>query len=303
MPSAIFWCGAYAALMFSDSSCWMRSGLGNAFGYELAEPNWLPTPEEFLNTTGNRQIAFILAAILVVTISGLIVKSVRFNVLRLAEGYWPLGRFTTWMTNRMVAKYDRLKDRRASLAPNKKAFDGLTIEDRRRYSELDRQLQAFWPSRSFLPTRLGNVMRAAENRPGERYGLDAIVLWPRLWLLIPDSSRSELATARGALDEASGFLLWAVLSLGLIWWSWWALPIGIVVAFASYQAMIRTAGTFGELLTATFDVHRELLYKSLRWPLPEDPSAEKESGLAITQYLWRGSSRTTPKFTAPKLEK
>jgi hypothetical protein len=29
-----------------------------------------------------------------------------------------------------------------------------------------------------LPTQIGSILRAAETRPADRYGLDAVVVWP-----------------------------------------------------------------------------------------------------------------------------
>ncbi|MBD2725895.1 hypothetical protein H6G96_06065 [Nostoc sp. FACHB-892] len=44
----------------------------------------------------------------------------------------------------------------------------------------------------------------------------------------------------------------------------------------------------GELIEATFDLHRHLLYKSVRWYLNPDPKEERHVGQQLTEYLWRG---------------
>lgn len=81
-----------------------------------------------------------------------------------------------------------------------------------------------------MPTRLGNTLRAAEQRPLEKYGLDAIVCWSRLLLLLPDAVKQELNAARADLNTAARLWLWSLLFI--IWsvWGWWATPLGLLSA-------------------------------------------------------------------------
>jgi len=141
-----------------------------------------------------------------------------------------------------------------------------------------------------MPTRLGNILRAAEQRPLEKYGLDAIVCWSRLWLLLPEAVKKDLQEARADLNTAAHIWLWSLL---FILWTflgaWWAAPLGILSAlFAYYNWALDAARTYGELIEATFDLYRHLLYQSLRWNLPAEPEVERRVGQDLTRYLWRG---------------
>jgi hypothetical protein len=78
----------------------------------------------------------------------------------------------------------------------------------------------------------------------------------------------------------------------LVWGSlgaWWAVPLGILSAlFAYYNWALAAAITYGDLIEASFDLYRHLLYESLRWKLPADPQEERRVGQQLTEYLWRG---------------
>lgn len=155
---------------------------------------------------------------------------------------------------------------------------------------LDWQQQHFPLPSQLMPTRLGNILRAAEQRPLEKYGLDAIICWPRLWLLLPEAVKKDLQEARADLNSAARVWLWSLLFL--IWatlGAWWAIPLGILSAlFAYYGWAIAAATTYGDLIEATFDLYRPLLYQSLRWNLPPEPDEERRVGRQLTEYLWRG---------------
>jgi hypothetical protein len=85
-----------------------------------------------------------------------------------------------------------------------------------------------------MPTRLGDILRAAEARPTNKYGLDTIVCWYALWLLLPAETETELVQARAALDKAAGTWLWGALFLVWTPWTWWAVPIAVVVPALAY---------------------------------------------------------------------
>ena len=58
-------------------------------------------------------------------------------------------------------------------------------------------------------------------RPHRRtYGLDLTAAWPRLWLIVPDTVRTELGGARDAFSAATQLTAWAIfyLILGAWWW-------------------------------------------------------------------------------------
>lgn len=173
----------------------------------------------------------------------------------------------------------------------------LTTRLRRMMAEVPEE-QAFrdWQQQKFplptqlMPTRLGNILRAAERRPLEKYGLDGVICWPRLWLLLPEAAKKDIQEARADLNNAARFWLWSLLFIG---WAglgaWWAIPLGVAAAlFAYFGWAIAAAITYGDLIEAAFDLYRHLLYDSLRWKLPPDPNEERRVGRQLTEYLWRG---------------
>jgi hypothetical protein len=114
-------------------------------------------------------------------------------------------------------------------------------------------------------------LRAAERRPRDHYGLDAIICWPRLWLLLPDSTKKELQAARDELNNSARLVLWSLLFL--IWsiWAWWATPLGIFSALLAYRWSLEAAEVYASLIEATFDLYRALLYQALCWQMPDNP--------------------------------
>lgn len=142
-----------------------------------------------------------------------------------------------------------------------------------------------------MPTRLGNRLRAAEERPRLKYGLDTVAVWPQFWLVLPKDTRDELVQARAALDGAARLWLWSVLFVVWTPWALWALPVALVVAAANYYgSMLDAAEVYGDLVEAAFDVHRSELYKAARWPPTTTPAEEARAGAQLTEYLWRGTA-------------
>jgi hypothetical protein len=234
--------------------------------------------------------------VVVSVVVGLIAATAVMNqltrpLLRLLEGYLPLP--LGWLAR--AGSFWRRQVRRVPLDVRYQELStsGRAARTPREERELARIEAALHrmpdDSQRQMPTRLGDILRAAEDRPRQRYGLDPIICWPRLWLLLPDGARTDLGSARESLNQAGRAWLWGVLFISFSFWAWWAAPVGIAVAIVVYYGwMLSAADTYGALLEAAFDVHRTKLYEELRWPLPNKPACEPAQGEALTKYLWRG---------------
>ena len=176
------------------------------------------------------------------------------------------------------------------------------METRTEYLRLDRELMYHYPTntKEVLPTALGNRLRAAEQYPHTHYGLDALIVWPRLWHLLPVPVQESIASSRQALDEAVRLFGWGLLTA--LWgiWAWWAVPLGLGLAVAAWFRALHTAEVYGELIRTAFDLYRFALYEALRWPPPSDSDAEYEYGKQLTAYLFRGLLSEPVKFVHPK---
>lgn len=289
-PAFAFWGGGVAAW------AWSRGW----------NDGWSDLGDALADLSGAEQLALAVGVFVFVTVSGIAVQRATLPILRLLEGYWP-----TWfdpVRRRIVGirahRIDRLQRERDALA-DKVAGNHASPDERRRYLLLDQRLRRV-PTEARegehirrMPTSLGNVLRAAESWPSDKYGLDAVKCWPRVWLVLPETTRTELTAARASVDAAANVVTWALLFLVWTVWAWWAAPIGVLVAVGAHRMLLASAAVFGDLLEATFDVHRGRLYDALRWPRPQTPAEERALGRALTEYLWRGSDAERPSYTMP----
>lgn len=107
-----------------------------------------------------------------------------------------------------------------------------------------------------MPTRLGLLLRAAETYPHERYGLDAKVCWSRLWLVLPQTTRDELSSARARLDEAAVGWLWSGPMLLWVPLAGWVAAPTLAGLLLFHRHALRDARVYGALIAAAFDLHR-----------------------------------------------
>jgi hypothetical protein len=244
----------------------------------------------------------VLGTLVLVAVSAIVVQRLTTPVLRLVEGYWPpwLDGLTDRRRRRAARRraadnqaWQRLQGQTDQKEPTaKQRADLARLEHRRRHRPvLDSEL---------VPTRVGNILRAAETRPCHRYGLDAVVIWPRLWLMLPEPTRQELTSVRGSLDASVAAAIWGIGFVAFTPWAWWAAPAGFTVAAAAVLWWVPArAEVFADLVEAAYDLHRSALYRQLRWPLPATPADEHHTGSALTGYLVRGSDQPHPEFTPP----
>jgi hypothetical protein len=283
LPAAAFWLGGILAFMVSRG------------GVQAVQPfaDWLS------HHSGPAQAAILLTALFLVAGSGLVVNRFTGPALALMEGYWPrplqpLRKSLTGRVSRKAASANRRFQVLAGLVNDGSASG----QQREEYTRIDSQLRRLPTTPRLLPTRVGNTLRAAETRPIDKYGLDAVAVWPHLWLLLPQATREEISAVRTSLDAAVEVCLWGLLFVAFTPWTLWALPLGLGVAAASALAWVPVrAEVFADLVEATFDLHHNALYRQLRWPLPANPADDRANGRRVTAYLMRGLSGTSPTFT------
>ena len=237
------------------------------------------------------QAGLLVAALLLLVGSDALLDRFSFPLLRWMEGYWPgppLGWLRTLLTRRQAKRQDRLL-REWQPLHHKKEQGRLSMSERHRLARLDRQAIAMPPPDDLMPTAFGNVLRAAERRVANKYGLDPVVCWPRLWLLLPDDSRKVLGSTGRHLERAAQGVGWGVLFLAWGWISPWAIPVALVWVAVAWRLSLQAAGDFAVLVEAAFDVHRWLLYDATGWPRPADSEQEKEAGKLLSEFLYRGT--------------
>jgi hypothetical protein len=285
--SLVFWLGGLLAWALG------HGGLGS-----LKEPvGWLA------RQPAATQLAVILTALLGVAASGVVVQSLTAPAIRAMEGYWPgwLGPARDMLVKRMARRAERDDKLWQELAERVLPPSRPTGPDLAAFVRLERRLHRR-PAKTeqLMPTALGNILRVAESRPADKYGLDAVLVWPHLWLVVPDTARQELTTARAALDSAARACVWGLLLVAFTPWTPLVVPAGLAVAAgaASWWAPA-AARVFADLMEAAFDLYRTELYQRLRWPLPANPHDELTEGQRLTMYLWRGLDGTSPAFTDP----
>jgi hypothetical protein len=240
-------------------------------------------------------LAWAVAGLLVVVATGSVVRQCVPPSTRLLEGYWPqpLRRVGDVLSGRAWAKRVAAVETVRRLSPSMDDPD-VSPADQRLFVRQD-ALRSRVPSRRAwtLPTRLGNILRTAETRPFDKYGLDPVKLWPVVWLVVPENVRQELTGARTRLDSAVAGLLWALLGVALGVVAWWAAPVALVATWTAYRVwVLPAAAVYADLLEASFDVHRFDLYLALRFTCPEDSAAEQLAGTRLTNFVWRGGDET-----------
>lgn len=269
-PALVFWLGGLGAWVWQ-------------FGWKTLQ-DWLTQQPETL------QVATIVGSLLIITASAFVIQKFDLPVLRFLEGYWP-----QWMhplRHQLVKhQYRWLKqtENRWQALKTKHDQQGLTNKESYELAWLEWKLSQV-PSQvdQLMPTKLGNLLKAAESYALNRYGLDSVICWPQLWLVLPDSTKKELQEARAELNTAVRVWFWSLLFLVWTIWAWWVVSVSVLSSLFAYYWMLEATATYTDLLKASFDVHRPTLYKSLRWPLPKSPAQEHRKGLELTAYLQSG---------------
>jgi hypothetical protein len=147
-----------------------------------------------------------------------------------------------------------------------------------------------------LPTRFGNAYRAFESYPLVVYGMDAVVLWPRLMCVVPAPAQEQLRDARALLDFRVN-MFWlsvaaAILAASLVPWpgTLVAAAPAFLIAILFWLMLPAGARTWGRALATMFDLYRHPLAKSLGLKVPEKAQDERRMWREVTQMILFRSS-------------
>lgn len=253
-------------------------GLGalvvSGVGWPTAAHWWLSQPGQF-------QAVLLVVTLAWITFWAYLVAALIPAFIRSAEGYWPrwLSWLSGWCRNRHRA-------RQAALAKDTAAFS---------------RWHAEYPLRAanVMPTRLGNILRAAEDHALDRYGINAIVVWPRLYVLLPDQFTAAMAAAKtpldlmvviGALATAFTIAGTAIAAIMLPWYAALACAAGgLLAACLAYAGAIRAARPYAQLIRAGFDVHRGLLLDAIGLRRPRTFGEEHSQWQQLSHLLLQGA--------------
>lgn len=216
--------------------CAVRLGHSSAFSVRLAEAAIADFTRGSGVTVGVRLALVLLGAataVLVARTLGLVVRTVWY-------GRWggPLGRLLVW-----------LRRRRASRS---------AVE----------VVPAYLPAR---PTWIGEQFRLVDAGIAAQYqGLRLGLVWPRLWVLLPDGARSPVQAANAEFQAAAMVSGWGLMYLLVgVWW-YPSLVAGVVVFVVGWIRGRGHAATLSVLLESVVDTQLLLLLDALSRPVSGD---------------------------------
>jgi hypothetical protein len=200
--------------------------------------------------------------------------------------------------NKQIRRYEVGHRRRDRLVKRRRALNGwLKMERRLR----EQEIRDYFPDEtSTLPTTMGNTIAAFEDYPWTRYGIDAVVLWPRLLpTLTKENYAAYVEREKAALDFALNicFLL-LVLGLEIVYVGLlfgedsvdWVIAICSVLLFAYgvYRVAAVAAYNWGTTVRVAFDLYRYHLLRALYGRPPHSFSAERKMWQRISQFVREG---------------
>jgi hypothetical protein len=238
---------------------------------------------------GTADVLLVLLGVLTVAV---VVAPLQLALVRVLEGGWPgwLGaggarrlQRRRWHALRAAARVGTAEDGSVSPAELQRAgVAGTRLWHR--FASAEHLLR---------PTALGNVLAAMEDRAGRRYGLEAVVVWPRLYPVLDGATRAIVDDRRNLVDATARLsataAVTALVSVPLLARSgpWLLLVAALLgVALLAYHATVQAALAYAAAVEAAFDLCRFRLYEALHLPLPENSRIERANNEALCD-AWR----------------
>jgi hypothetical protein len=232
----------------------------------------------------------------------------QITMVQVLEGYWRsrfvLRSVAVFAVERHIRKagaHAAWRDR-LSRGPTDKTFETVARNSRRERHALQKALDgvdelASYPldQADFLPTRLGNVLRRGETMAGERYGLNTVLTYPRLYPHLHPKLDALISNQLDLIDTTCAFTvlftLETVVALPLVWrMDWWSVVPAVFLVFAglAYRGARGVAGWHVTTLCAAYDLYRFEMLKALHRKLPRTPDSELVENRELSEFLAQG---------------
>lgn len=300
-----------------------------------------------LNPIGQTGLILLLVAIMM----GFTLTSLNTYIYKLFEGYFffsklpffralerKRARDLRYRRDKLAEQVKRLRHRRAIFA--KSGFN----RSKAKTDQLDRKVEKLIAQRDtftteydlryppnerlILPTRLGNILRAAEAYPLSRYNIDSVPLWPRMVQVIDESYMRKVDASN---DQCSFLLNSSLLSgifamfsfsaslyQGIIYYlktnfvvdqllyfvptqlenpiylqrAYIYLVIGflvLVIAWFFYNASLYNVSQYGNMIRSSYDLFRFKLLEQLHLPLPKNIRQERIDWRKVSELISVGT--------------
>jgi hypothetical protein len=202
----------------------------------------------------------------------------------------------------------------------------------RRSSKNDFNRHIYFPRNEALdrPTRLGNILTAAEEHSYQLYRLEAIYWWPRLTPLLSEAFRAQIDTAFTpliallnlsflftllALSIALASILFTLLALSLALSLALPIPIFLIIkevdpwlilggfcgatlmATSAYLAATYQAVGYGNTIRVAFDLYRHEILRQMHIRVPDNLVEERLLWEALNRWIFDYTNPWTTKET------
>ncbi len=203
--------------------------------------------------------------------------------------------------------------------------DNLPAEIQKRHKEIEQEeLVQTLPIRPELvtPTALGNAWAVLEEYPYDRYGMEAMIYWPRLRGVVDEAFDARLTNQKTLIDFLlnTSFLalifglemlvtsLWTLgQDLGVEWpWLVGGILGGVFswgLAYLTYQAAVGNTRSLGQMTNMCWDFFRHKLATKYKLAVPQSLQEEQKMWLRLASFLRRGEAFYFPaEFAGPVRE-
>ncbi|HKV34899.1 MAG TPA: hypothetical protein VJP89_11270 [Pyrinomonadaceae bacterium] len=215
-----------------------------------------------------------------------VLASQSLGLLRLYEGYWNFPG-SGWF-RRLGQRWHQRK-----LAQ----YDAQSRLDPKQYQYIHFGYPLPTQPEQVMPTQLGNILKNSELYSHDRYQLDAVVMWPRLYNLFPAPFAEAVIELRMGVDF---MLVISFLSAALAFVSGIYLVVvgaspylfllcfggGLIVSWIAYRGALGNALLYAQQIKVAFDLYRNELLKQMRVPLPKTAAEERATWAAVKQLLY-----------------